>query len=322
MKSINRKIQESISHIRSKNHTIDKLLNKYWDMPHWNRLNNIQHKKNTQLKIMICAILIVTLFIAIIISTYYWFTTSKGLIPIGQDLKKSDWLVFWGSYLGFLGTTILGGISFWQNIRLHKVNKDLTEQNAISTFHSLLVPVSIEIKFDFIKPNQLDSLSQGTYQTVYEDPIPERIFCYLEHGVIIIRFANKTCFYPTKYVVHSIKAFNTSKSKKEIIFDTTLFPLSENVDYSFNFDFSNNTEFIVVHLPIHGGNRQRFKKMNTAKKLLIEVDFSYLNPFNILAHSILSTEFVDPNEDGSGIFFKQNNTNMMMFECSYKKPVN
>ena len=44
-------------------------------------------------------------------------------IPSGKGLNKSDWLAFFGSYLGFAGTFALGFVTIFQNIKQREDNE-------------------------------------------------------------------------------------------------------------------------------------------------------------------------------------------------------
>jgi hypothetical protein len=53
------------------------------------------------------------------------YLNNKGYITV-WDVK--DVLVFYGTILSFIGTVFLGGLVLYQNERLNKINKNLTEQ--------------------------------------------------------------------------------------------------------------------------------------------------------------------------------------------------
>ena len=62
------------------------------------------------------------------IVTYACFA-GKGVIPAGSKMEKSDWLAFWGGYLSFAGSLILGTIAIWQNDRANDANKKAITEN-------------------------------------------------------------------------------------------------------------------------------------------------------------------------------------------------
>ena len=46
----------------------------------------------------------------------------NGGIPVKWEAR--DYLIFYGSFLAFIGTTALGGVTIWQNDKLNKLNED------------------------------------------------------------------------------------------------------------------------------------------------------------------------------------------------------
>lgn len=65
--------------------------------------------------------------------TYIWFAFGiprVGFVaPVGEGLQKGDWLGFWGGYLSFVGTTILGIVAVWQNNRANQTNENAILEN-------------------------------------------------------------------------------------------------------------------------------------------------------------------------------------------------
>lgn len=129
------------------------------------------HKKLTRWMI---GIGIFTLIIALYWITY-WAFTSWRLLPAGENLGKSDWLAFWGSFVGFAGSLILGMVAIFQNIKQREDNEksenrmaELTRQaNEIAERQMMLeyTPKIIfdrncEIKFNLSQPkiNYLDEM--------------------------------------------------------------------------------------------------------------------------------------------------------------------
>lgn len=81
------------------------------------------------------------LFIVIPIIINAMYIDNKGYMTVwgGEEV-----LYFYGSVLSFIGTVFLGGLSLWQNERLNKINKNLTEHQykpilAISITNSINV---------------------------------------------------------------------------------------------------------------------------------------------------------------------------------------
>lgn len=66
--------------------------------------------------------------LSIFVITYLWFIFHGGL-PTGEDLNKGDWLAFWGSFLSFGGSVVLGSVSVWQNIQANETNQRAIIEN-------------------------------------------------------------------------------------------------------------------------------------------------------------------------------------------------
>lgn len=64
----------------------------------------------------------------VFICTYIWFVIS-GPVPVGEDLEKSDWLTFWGGFLSFTGSIVLGIVAVLQNIQANETNKRTIDDN-------------------------------------------------------------------------------------------------------------------------------------------------------------------------------------------------
>lgn len=64
----------------------------------------------------------------ILVGTYLWFVV-RGVFPTGDNLEKGDWLAFWGGFLSFGGSLLLGIVSIWQNNQANAVNKRAIEEN-------------------------------------------------------------------------------------------------------------------------------------------------------------------------------------------------
>lgn len=86
--------------------------------------------------------------------TYLWFIVRGGL-PTGDGLNKRDWLAFWGSFLSFGGSVLLGAVSVWQNVQANETNeKMLKESQRLS---------QVEFEND-IKRNQYMRIITGAQQ--------------------------------------------------------------------------------------------------------------------------------------------------------------
>ena len=55
--------------------------------------------------------------------TYLWFSVD-GFIPSG-NVEPADWLAFWGGFLAFFSSIVLGAIAISQNEQANKVNQRL-----------------------------------------------------------------------------------------------------------------------------------------------------------------------------------------------------
>lgn len=48
----------------------------------------------------------------------------NGFLPLGVQLNRSDWLLFWGSVLAYIGTVFLGWLAIKQNKQIQNSNDD------------------------------------------------------------------------------------------------------------------------------------------------------------------------------------------------------
>jgi len=73
---------------------------------------------------------------------------TDGFVITGDMLVKSDWLSFIGSYLGFIGTVLLGALALYQNEKLGKTNDRLLrlEENQYGCFLKLGYNSTISFK--------------------------------------------------------------------------------------------------------------------------------------------------------------------------------
>ncbi len=90
-------------------------------------------------------------------------------IDIDTDFKIVDWFTFWGSYLGAIGTIILGYIAYKQNITLAEANKELDNIQKVY-FDSITRPV-IKIgkvsHFKYEKKRDVGSYFEDNIDTMY-----------------------------------------------------------------------------------------------------------------------------------------------------------
>lgn len=102
--------------------------------------------------------IVVAVIVAVIILTYIYFTCTKGSIPADRiidenAIKKSDWLIFWGSVLAVVCTLSLALVSFKQNKDLNKINDDREKKDTFfaklrfaAEFYSLIEFTLVKIK--------------------------------------------------------------------------------------------------------------------------------------------------------------------------------
>ena len=102
--------------------------------------------------------IVVTVIVAVIILTYLYFTCTKGSIPADRiidenAIKKSDWLIFWGSVLAVVCTFSLALVSYKQNKDLNKINDDREKKDTYfaklrfaAEFYSLIDFKSVIVK--------------------------------------------------------------------------------------------------------------------------------------------------------------------------------
>jgi len=59
---------------------------------------------------------------------WFWFIID-GPIPVGKTLTKGDWLLFFGSFLSFAGTILLGIIALKMNKKMVQINENMARMN-------------------------------------------------------------------------------------------------------------------------------------------------------------------------------------------------
>lgn len=62
--------------------------------------------------------------IQLIIQSTYWIGRWWGIVT---DYSAGEVLGFWGSFLAFIGTFVLGAIALWQNKKVNDINERLLE---------------------------------------------------------------------------------------------------------------------------------------------------------------------------------------------------
>ena len=82
--------------------------------------------KNSLTKYLVTRILIATaISVMLYIAIYFCFVT-KGFIPSGIGLNKTDWLSFFGAYLSFFGTVLVSLTIFWHTNYVSRQSEEKT----------------------------------------------------------------------------------------------------------------------------------------------------------------------------------------------------
>jgi hypothetical protein len=101
--------------------------------------------------------------VLLIVYLIIWgFFQLEGFIPSGSGLKRADWLSFLGEFLGFVGTASLGFVAYMQNVRLHRENKKLQEDNIVLEFHPDMYVSGVELPWSV----QLGSWRENCFPAV------------------------------------------------------------------------------------------------------------------------------------------------------------
>ncbi len=104
---------------------------------------NKEQKNNTSIgKYLLVRITIITLISIILYVGIYFLFFSKGIIPPGVELAKTDWLSFLGAYLSFYGTVVVSLTIFWHT---NYVAKQSAEKTAAERKRRIQPVFSIEI---------------------------------------------------------------------------------------------------------------------------------------------------------------------------------
>lgn len=93
---------------------------------------------------------ILGVLILVLLSSYLWFVM-PNFFPPGKGLNESDWLSFWGSFLSFSGTVVLGIVAWKQTIKANDIAKKSNE--VAKEAHNLskkLVNIELEKLYPYI----------------------------------------------------------------------------------------------------------------------------------------------------------------------------
>lgn len=175
--------------------------------------------KNFFMKYGLKLIAIVTL---IYIAIYLVFCVN-GVLPLGSDLTKGDWLGFWAGFLSFVGALFLGVIAIWQNNMLDQKNSKLEQNNFELSqksldFQRMQLVSSNKTDIKQVYANNLidNSLDGSTDDKILIErtdnflKLPNQnaeigdIFTFLEFNVGL-EISNDIYF--TKYIIHTCKIY-------------------------------------------------------------------------------------------------------------------
>lgn len=146
---------------------------------------NKEQKNNASIgKYLLVRIAIVTIiFIILYVGIYFLFFT-KGIIPPGVGLEKTDWLSFLGAYLSFYGTVVVSLTIFWHTNYVAKRSEEKTaaeRKNRIQPIFSIKIrdkDIKLHKKASFVDLNgsiEIPHNFQITIENVSEFPITNLI---------------------------------------------------------------------------------------------------------------------------------------------------
>ena len=105
---------------------------------------NKEHKNNTSIgRYLLVRIALLTIIAIILYVGIYFLFFTKGIIPPGVGLEKTDWLSFLGAYLSFYGTFVVSLTIFWHT---NYVAKKSEEKNAAERKKRIQPVFSINIR--------------------------------------------------------------------------------------------------------------------------------------------------------------------------------
>ena len=92
-----------------------------------NHNKNKKQQNNTSIgKYLLFRIAMITLICIIFFVGIYFVFSTKGIIPSGIGLVKTDWLSFLGAYLSFYGTVVVSLTIFWHTNYVTKQSEEKT----------------------------------------------------------------------------------------------------------------------------------------------------------------------------------------------------
>ena len=109
-----------------------------------NHNKNKKQQNNTSIgKYLLFRIAMITLICIIFFVGIYFVFSTKGIIPSGIGLVKTDWLSFLGAYLSFYGTVVVSLTIFWHT---NYVTKQSEEKTALERNKRIQPVFSINIR--------------------------------------------------------------------------------------------------------------------------------------------------------------------------------
>ncbi len=117
---------------------------------------NKKQQNNTSIgKYLLFRIAIITIVCIIFFVGIYFLFSTKGIIPSGVGLVKTDWLSFLGAYLSFYGTVVVSLTIFWHT---NYVAKQSEEKIALERKKRIQPIFSIKIRSRDIELHRKASL--------------------------------------------------------------------------------------------------------------------------------------------------------------------
>jgi hypothetical protein len=265
-------------------------------------------------RLVIIVVSSITIILILFFGTIIWFT-NDGTIKIGSNLVKADWLSFWGGFLGFVGTCLLGGLSIWQNYRLDAVNRRITEQNSISTFYSLLIPETIIFNKQYISKSILEVYDTSSFQSMHNISMLVDDSLELDSISCQLILKNQTNYLPIRFLVRRFCMYKIIDEKKQVFIERISSTDQEFI--SFSFDSETKNEILNLNLHLSDIEKIDYEKNNSNTSFWLTLDFSYINPFNIKVDCIISTCFLFETSNHNYDQFNKDSIFIESMNCSY-----
>lgn len=269
----------------------------------------------TNLRLLFLIILAIS--ILFIPFTIWIFTKSNWVITTGTSLEKSDWLSFWGSFLSYLGTIILGLIALWQNYKLSEVNKRLVELGTIAQFYSEIEPIYLEIeksKLDSPLGLIMGNIAQWLVRSESSDKKET-----IELWHIRLFFQKIRPFTPNLYNLEYCEIYLDNingETQKSIIGHCA--PQDKEKYFMLPNKTDGNVKdgvIMSVYFTCRENDDKTWKEFTKAKKLNMKMRFKYKNSFGIEAKSFIG--LILSNTKNQDIYKKFKATDYLVYENEY-----